>query len=86
MSRSILLFMRWRRQELGEMGYTIAAYPLTLLSAGMRAMRAALARLKAGEACDDLLLPFSEVSSPLRALPPLQAVQTASAAAAAARR
>eukprot|EP00611_Tribonema_gayanum_P021332 TRINITY_DN4077_c0_g2_i1.p1 TRINITY_DN4077_c0_g2~~TRINITY_DN4077_c0_g2_i1.p1 ORF type:complete len:339 (-),score=102.86 TRINITY_DN4077_c0_g2_i1:336-1352(-) len=50
-------------KELGEMGFAIAAYPLTLLSASMRAMRFALQRLKAGESCDDLLLPFQEVQA-----------------------
>lgn len=47
--------------ELQEMGYTIAAYPLSLLSASIKAMNAALARLKAGEPLDDLLESFDEV-------------------------
>jgi hypothetical protein len=49
-------------QELEAMGYTIAAYPLTLLSASIKAMQAALVRLKDGAPCDDLLVPFKEVS------------------------
>jgi hypothetical protein len=44
------------------MGYTIAAYPLTLLSASIKAMQAALVRLKDGAPCDDLLVPFREVN------------------------
>lgn len=47
--------------ELQEMGYTIAAYPLSLLSASIKAMNSALARLKAGEPLDDLLEGFEEV-------------------------
>lgn len=47
--------------ELQEMGYTIAAYPLSLLSASIKAMNAALARLKAGEPLDDMLEGFEEV-------------------------
>jgi hypothetical protein len=43
------------------MGYTIAAYPLTLLNASIKVMQTALARLKDGSPCDDLLLPFTEV-------------------------
>lgn len=47
--------------ELQKMGYTIAAYPLSLLSASIKAMNSALARLKAGEPLDDLLEGFEEV-------------------------
>lgn len=43
------------------MGYSIAAYPLSLLSASIKAMSRALARLKAGEPLDDLLERFEEV-------------------------
>ncbi len=46
---------------LEEMGFAIAAYPLTLLSAAMRAMVAALDGLKAGAVADDLLMPFAEM-------------------------
>lgn len=41
--------------ELEGLGYQIAAYPLTLLSASIRAMDAALAALRAGRAPDNLL-------------------------------
>jgi 2-methylisocitrate lyase-like PEP mutase family enzyme len=40
---------------LEELGYRIAAYPLTLLNAGIRAMQQALASIKAGEPVRDLL-------------------------------
>lgn len=43
------------------MGYTIAAYPLSLLSASIKAMNLALERLKAGEPLDDLLEGFEKV-------------------------
>ena len=42
-------------KELEALGYRIAAYPLTLLSAGMHAMQQALASLAAGETPDGLL-------------------------------
>jgi len=44
--------------ELEAMGYKIAAYPLTLLSATLKAQEAALAHLKAGTDPSALLLPF----------------------------
>ncbi|CAM9398885.1 unnamed protein product [Discosporangium mesarthrocarpum] len=47
--------------ELQEMGYTIAAYPLSLLSASIKAMNTTLARLKSGQPLDDLLVDFDEV-------------------------
>jgi 2-methylisocitrate lyase-like PEP mutase family enzyme len=43
--------------RLGALGYSIVAYPLTLLSASIVAMNAALAALHAGRAPDNLL-PF----------------------------
>jgi len=43
--------------ELEGLGYQIAAYPLTLLSASIRAMEGALTALRAGRAPDNLL-PF----------------------------
>lgn len=43
--------------ELEGLGYQIAAYPLTLLSASIRAMESALTALRAGRAPDNLL-PF----------------------------
>lgn len=47
--------------ELNEMGYQIAAYPLTLLSASMRAMKNALANLKSDKPRDKDILNFSEL-------------------------
>ncbi|CAN0052651.1 unnamed protein product [Ascophyllum nodosum] len=47
--------------QLQEMGYKIAAYPLSLLSASIKAMNSALARLKTEEPLDDLLEGFEEV-------------------------
>ena len=47
--------------ELKEMGYQIAAYPLTLLSASMRAMKNALANLKSDKPRDKDILNFSEL-------------------------
>lgn len=47
-------------ERLQELGFKIIAYPLTLLSAGVHAMQAALAELAAGKTPQDLL-PFSEL-------------------------
>ena len=47
--------------ELNEMGYQIAAYPLTLLSASMRAMKNALANLKSDTPREKDILNFSEL-------------------------
>ena len=47
--------------ELNEMGYQIAAYPLTLLSASMRAMKNTLANLKSDTPRDKDILNFSEL-------------------------
>lgn len=47
--------------ELEAIGYRIAAYPLTLLSAATCAMTEALAAMKAGRHPDDLLMPFPEL-------------------------
>jgi len=44
--------------KLQEMGYTIAAYPVTLLSSGLKAQMEALRRLKEGEPTEDLELDF----------------------------
>lgn len=44
--------------RLHAMGYKLAAYPLTLLSAAVRAMDEALTRLRAGDHPADLLLDF----------------------------
>lgn len=44
--------------RLQELGFAIAAYPLTLLSAAVRAMRESLATMAAGRHPDEHLLPF----------------------------
>jgi 2-methylisocitrate lyase-like PEP mutase family enzyme len=51
------------RQQLWEMGYAIAAYPLTLLSAGLKAMQEALQHLEQDRPADNLLLSFDELKS-----------------------
>lgn len=45
--------------ELKRMGYTMAAYPLTLLSASIKAMQEALERIELGSSTDDLICEFS---------------------------
>lgn len=47
--------------QLKEIGFSIAAYPLTLLSAAMKAMNAALADLAAGRSAQDHLLDFADL-------------------------
>lgn len=47
-------------EELGEIGYTMAAYPLTLLSASIKAMQQSLDLIKNGEKTDDMILSFEE--------------------------
>lgn len=47
--------------HLEELGYRIVAYPLTLLSAAMRAMRESLEAMKAGRHPSDRLLDFAEL-------------------------
>lgn len=49
-----------RPSELKEIGYTMAAYPLTLLSASVKAMVESLKRLKEGKPTDDLISSFSD--------------------------
>ena len=44
--------------ELKAIGYTMAAYPLTLLSASIKSMEDSLARIAAGEPTDDLISSF----------------------------
>lgn len=46
--------------ELKSMGYTIAAYPLTLLSASINAMQQSLQLIKDGKPTDDVILSFKE--------------------------
>lgn len=47
-------------QTLKKMGYTMAAYPLTLLSASIKAMQESLERIQKGESTDDLILTFAD--------------------------
>ena len=47
-------------QELKKMGYTMAAYPLTLLSASVKAMTESLERIKEGQPTDDIISTFVE--------------------------
>lgn len=47
-------------KELKEIGYTMAAYPLTLLSASIKAMQDSLELIKKGEPTDDMILTFAE--------------------------
>ncbi len=48
-------------RELEALGYRLAAYPLTLISAATVAMERALDALKSGEPADELLMPFAEL-------------------------
>jgi len=45
-------------QQLKAMGYTMAAYPLTLLSASIKAVQQSLARIQDGLPTDDLIADF----------------------------
>ena len=47
-------------KELKEIGYTMAAYPLTLLSASIKAMNESLELIKNGKKTDDMILSFGE--------------------------
>ncbi len=47
--------------QLEELGFSIAAYPITLLSAAMKAMNAALADLAAGRSAQEHLLDFADL-------------------------
>ena len=47
--------------QLQDLGYTIAAYPLTLLSASIKAMKASLALLAEGRPTEELLMPWPEL-------------------------
>eukprot|EP00933_Yihiella_yeosuensis_P034654 TRINITY_DN28138_c0_g1_i1.p1 TRINITY_DN28138_c0_g1~~TRINITY_DN28138_c0_g1_i1.p1 ORF type:complete len:373 (+),score=65.71 TRINITY_DN28138_c0_g1_i1:47-1120(+) len=48
-------------ERLQEMGFAIAAYPLTLLSAGLKAQEDALKRLRDGKKTNDLELDFEKL-------------------------
>lgn len=47
-------------EELAKIGYTMAAYPLTLLSASIKAMQKSLELIKNGSPTDSMILSFSE--------------------------
>ena len=47
-------------EELKAIGYTMAAYPLTLLSASIKAMQESLELIKKGKPTDDCILSFTE--------------------------
>ncbi len=49
--------------DLQEIGFSIAAYPITLMAAGMKAMTGALQELKTGKVNPDRLMPFDEVKT-----------------------
>lgn len=48
-------------KKLEEIGYTVAAYPVTLLSASARAMKQSLELLKHGHSTDSNILSFEEL-------------------------
>jgi len=48
-------------KQLEEMGYTVAAYPLTLLSASAKAMKRSLELLKEGKSTENEILNFEEL-------------------------
>ena len=48
-------------RELSDLGYQIAAYPLTLLSSSMRAMKSTLQLMKDDLPRDEFLLDFAEL-------------------------
>lgn len=47
-------------KELKRLGYTMAAYPLTLLSASIKAMEESLSRIKDGIPTDDIIVSFTD--------------------------
>ncbi len=47
--------------DLHNLGYSIAAYPLTVLSAAMKAMQSSLTSLRAGKQPNEALLDFAEL-------------------------
>lgn len=48
-------------QQLQDIGYTVAAYPLTLLSASAKAMQQSLELLKAGKSTESNILSFTDL-------------------------
>jgi 2-methylisocitrate lyase-like PEP mutase family enzyme len=55
-------------QELKKLGYTMAAYPLTLLSASIKAMTESLDRIKKGIPTDDIISSCKSTSTTLASL------------------
>jgi len=51
------------REELEELGFNLAAYPLTLMSAAMKAMNEVLEKIAQGEDCSDSILDFGTVKT-----------------------
>lgn len=49
--------------KLSMIGYTVAAYPLTLLSVSAKAMQDSLQLLKSGKSTEKQVLPFSELQN-----------------------
>lgn len=49
--------------ELQHLGFQIAAYPITLMAAAMKAMTDALKQLKSGDVAPELLMPFDEIKT-----------------------
>lgn len=49
--------------QLQQMGYTMAAYPLTLLSASIKSMQESLELIKQGKPTFDKILSFSETKT-----------------------
>ena len=47
--------------RLKKIGYSVAAYPLTLLSASVKAMQSSLQLLKSGQPTDSMIVPFTEL-------------------------
>ena len=47
-------------QQLKEIGYTMAAYPLTLLSSSIKAMQSSLDCIMTGQSTNDLITTFAE--------------------------
>ena len=47
-------------KELKALGYTMAAYPLTLISTSIKAMQDSLQLIKEGKPTDDMILTFQE--------------------------
>jgi 2-methylisocitrate lyase-like PEP mutase family enzyme len=47
-------------KQLKEIGYTMAAYPLTLLSSSIKTIQESLHRIEHGTSTNDIILPFTE--------------------------